>query len=135
MHFLWPFFILGVGAAFFIGMVAGGHSFGGLAVPGSVITTVGLILFFQNLFNIWETWAYAWALIPCFAGTGTILAGIFERNRSAVIGGGWTLFSGLVMFAIFGSFLGGSVILSQYWPVLLIALGLVLLFTGILRKR
>jgi hypothetical protein len=81
------------------------------------------------------SWAYAWALIPCFTGIGTILAGIFERNRGTVIGGGWTLFSGLVMFAIFGSFLGGSAILGTYWPVLLIALGLVLLFTGILRKR
>ncbi len=51
MNFLWPVFILAFGAAFFIGMVAGGRATGALAVPGSVITTVGLILFFQNLFG------------------------------------------------------------------------------------
>ncbi len=48
MGFLWPVFILAAGAAFFIGMAMGGRAFGALAVPGSVITTVGLILFFQN---------------------------------------------------------------------------------------
>ena len=41
----------------------------------------------------------------------------------------------LVLFAIFGAFLGGITILSLYWPVLLILLGLIILAQGFFRKR
>ena len=39
---LWPFFIIGIGALFFVGMFAGGRSVSGLAIPGSIITTSAL---------------------------------------------------------------------------------------------
>src|SRR3989304_1989122 len=69
-HYIWPFFILAAGGAFFAGMLAGGRSAGGLAVPGSIIVTVGLILLIQNVFDIWGTWAYAWGLIIAGVGGG-----------------------------------------------------------------
>lgn len=41
----------------------------------------------------------------------------------------------LVMFVIFGSFLGGPITLGRYWPVLLIVLGLFLLGQRLLPSR
>ena len=38
---LWPMIIVGVGGAFFLGMILGGKSTGGLAIPGSIITMIG----------------------------------------------------------------------------------------------
>ncbi len=34
-EYLWPFFIIAMGVAFFIGMIAGGKSLAALAVPGA----------------------------------------------------------------------------------------------------
>jgi len=59
---LWPLFIVMIGPVFFVDMIAGGKSTGGLAIPDSIITIAGLILFFQNLFGHWEGWANTWAL-------------------------------------------------------------------------
>jgi hypothetical protein len=43
----WPFIIIGAGAMFFVGMLAGGKSTAPLAIPGSIITVIGLMLFLQ----------------------------------------------------------------------------------------
>ena len=39
------------------------------------MTTIGLMLAIQNTFNLWETWAYAWTLIPTAVGIGLTLQG------------------------------------------------------------
>ncbi|HXQ38362.1 MAG TPA: hypothetical protein VN843_30460, partial [Anaerolineales bacterium] len=39
---VWPFFIVGVGALFFVGMLSGGKSAAGLAIPGSIFVAIGL---------------------------------------------------------------------------------------------
>lgn len=129
----WPIPIIGLGVV--LGLLALVLWVPGMWVPASIVGGIGGLLYWQNSTGNWGSWAYLWGLIPCFVGAGIILSGIFERDRKAVIGGAWTLFGGVVMVAIFGSFLGGSAILSRYWPVLLIVLGLAFLFSGILRKR
>ncbi len=135
MHFLWPVFILAFGAAFFIGMVAGGRSMGALAVPGSVITTVGLILFFQNLFGLWATWSYAWALIICGAGIGLMIFGSWSQQVDLRRAGRAVIMIGLALFFVFGLFfeLGASLLGMRspggiFWPLALILVGLYVLF-------
>jgi hypothetical protein len=64
-----------------------------------------------------------------------LLNGLFSRERGTLAAGGWMIFVSLVMFAIFGSFLGGSELLSQYWPVLLILMGVLILAQGLFRRR
>jgi hypothetical protein len=66
----WPLFVLIPGFALLIAFAVGPRSAAGLAIPGCVITTVGLILAIQNTFGLWQTWAYAWALIPASVGLG-----------------------------------------------------------------
>src|SRR5260370_11723999 len=74
-HYGWPLFVILPGLAFLGAFALGPRSASGLAVPGCVVTTVGLILAVQNTFNLWETWAYVWALIPASVGLGLRLMG------------------------------------------------------------
>jgi len=130
---IWPINIVGIGVALaVIGIVTWTP---GMFVPASIVSGVGGLLWWQNSTGNWASWAYAWALIPGFVGIGTILAGIFSAQRDTIKGGAWTLFSSLMLFTIFGSFLGGWPLVSKYWPVLLILFGVILLAQGLFRRR
>lgn len=131
MSVLWPVFILAFGAAFFIGMVAGGRAMGALAIPGSIITIVGLILFFQNLFGLWATWSYAWALIISAVGIGLLIFGQWSDIPDLRRAGRVVIVVGVVMFFVFGLFfeLGASLLGLRspggvFWALALILLGL-----------
>lgn len=101
---LWPFAVIVPGLLFFAAVAVWGRPVAGLAIPGSIVTTIGLILLVQNLTGRFETWAYAWGLIPAAVGAGLILQGGItddpdmgrEGRRVAVIG--------LTLFAAFGLF-------------------------------
>ncbi len=142
----WPFIIIVVGAAFFVGMAIGGRSAGVLAIPGSIIVMVGLILLLQNWLSIWETWAYAWTLIVCAVGLGIAFYGMWS-DQPDLRNSGWSLARlGLILFVVFGvlfefifSFGSGVQRLkSPFWPALLIIVGLGLLVyrsINLLNKR
>lgn len=130
----WPLIIVGIGLLFLLFAIFAGIP--GMAVPGCVIGGIGLLLYWQNLTNNWQSWAYAWTLIPGFVGVGTILIGILGPDRRGpVIGGIWLVVISGVLFLVFSSFLGGPNLLGPYWPVLLIALGILLLFQSLFRYR
>jgi len=101
---LWPFFIIGAGALFFVGMFAGGRSVSGLAIPGTIITTIGLMLFYQNLTNHWESWSYGWTVILMSVGAGIFIMGLYGQNASQRAAGLRVLRIGLIMFILFGAF-------------------------------
>ncbi len=129
----WPLPIIGIGAGL---LVIGLITFTpGLAVPACIVGGIGGLLYWQNSADNWESWAYAWALIPGFVGAGIILSGLLSRDRGAIIGGAWTILVSLVMFAIFGSFLGGPELVSTYWPIIPIVLGVILLGQALFRRR
>ena len=98
---LWPWIIVLIGGAFFAGMVLGGKQAGPLAVPGSIIAMIGLILFVQNTFDLWLSWAYSWGLIVCSVGIGLVIYGHWSdlpdlRTR------GWEVARvGLILFLVF----------------------------------
>lgn len=131
---LWPFFIIGPGLLFFVGMVAGGKKMGGLAIPGSIITMTGLILLYQSLFDHFESWAYMWALImPTAAGIGMVIHGQWE-GLPALTAKGWRVIRlGLAIFLVMGFFfeviigLSSGPLMKILWPLLLIVLGGLLL--------
>ena len=140
----WPFFIIGVGLLFFVGMFAGGKSVSGLAIPGSIITTIGLMLFYQNITNHWESWSYGWTVILMAVGLGIFIMGAWGQNESQRAAGLRVLRIGLIMFIIFGAFFeliftaGRPFSLrSIVFPVALILLGLYLVLTrsGLLPGR
>ena len=129
----WPLLIVGVGVAFFVGAVLGHVP--GLAIPGSVIGGIGLLLFWQNTTGDWGSWAYAWALLPGFVGVGLILMGVLgEKPRKSLASGLWLIVISSILFLIFGSFLGGFGF-GAYWPILLIGLGFIILLRPLFRSR
>ncbi len=130
----WPVAIVGVGILLaIVGLVTWVP---GLLVPASIVGGIGVLLFWQNLTGNWESWAYAWTLIPGFVGIGVFLSSLMQgRFQEALTGGGWLVLISGVMFLIFGSFLGGPVLLGAYWPVLLILLGVIFLGRSLLHAR
>ena len=104
-----------------------------------ILGGIGGLLYWQVVTGRWASWSYAWALIPGFVGVGMIVAGLLEsRGKRGELfrGGGTLLLISLILFAIFGSFLGGFFGLGKYWPLLLVVLGLFLLVQPFLfRKR
>ncbi len=127
----WPFIIVGVGAMFFVGMAAGGKSAAGLAIPGSIISVIGLMLFVQNLTGHWASWAYGWTVILMSVGLGIFIMGAWSGNAEQRRSGASVLRIGLFLFIIFGAFFemlfNSSSALSDYvFPVGLMGLGLYL---------
>ena len=121
----WPLIIVAVGALFLFSALIGAP---GLAIPGSIITGIGLLLLYQNLNDAWESWAYAWALIPGFVGIGIIIARTLEGEmRRGLRSGGNLIIISLVLFLAFGAFLGDGINFGVLWAILLIGLGLRLL--------
>ncbi|MHB9033739.1 MAG: hypothetical protein ACYC6L_11920 [Anaerolineae bacterium] len=124
--YLWPGLIILPGILMFVGMLMGGKPAGGLAIPATIVTILGIVLFYQNLFNLWWTWSFIWALVgPVATGLGIIIFSLYTDNPDARKGGLVVLVIGLVFLAIFGlafgvnnSFLAGFIV-----PLFLIGLG------------
>jgi hypothetical protein len=137
--FLWPLFVITPGVALLIWAFMGGRSASGLAIPGSIVSMVGIILLIQALTNRFETWSYAWGLIVAAAGVGTWLHGTLTDDEKLTRDGMKTASTGLVLFAAFGVFfefvinIGGRSSFAGTWlvPLLLIGAGVFLLW----RKR
>ena len=132
-RFEWPVWMIGGGALLLIiGLLAGTP---GLAVPAAIIAGIGGILYWQVINNDFASWSYMWALIPGFTGVGTVIMGLVsKRERSGISGGLQLIAISLIMFAIFGSFLGNLSGVTQYWPVLLIIYGVVLIVRMFIKK-
>ncbi len=130
----WPLIIIAVGTLLLtIGLLTG---ISALAIPACIVGGIGGLLYWQNASGDWESWAYVWTLIPGFVGVGTILSGLFGGEVRQSLGvGGWLILISLVLFAVFGSFLGKTGLLGTYWPVLLIAMGLLLLARPLFQSR
>lgn len=134
--FLWPVFVIAPGVGLLVWAFMGGKSAAGLAVPGSIVSTVGLILLVQQITGRFDTWAYAWGLIVASVGVGTWLYGTLGDREKEVRDGIRTATTGLVLFAAFGVFfefvigLGGGGGWQRSWlvPVVLIGAGVFLLW-------
>jgi hypothetical protein len=133
IEYSWPLFVIAIGVVLFIvGLLSGTP---GMAVPACIVGGIGTLLYYQNATGNWASWAYAWTLIPGFAGIGAILAGLLGDNPSKSYRDGLNLIViSAIMFLIFGSFLGGLNLLGQWWPLLLILLGAWLLIRPLFRK-
>jgi len=132
--FSWPLIIIGIGVLLLIvGLLTGVPA---MAIPACIVGGIGGLLYWQNATGNWESWAYAWTLIPGFVGVGMVLSGLLGGDtRQMVRGGGWLILISLVLFAVFASFFGALGLVGSYWPVLLIGLGLLVLAQSLFRSR
>jgi hypothetical protein len=129
----WPLPIIGIGA--FLALVGLLTWAPGMFIPACIVSGVGGLLWYQNTTGNWESWAYAWALIPGFVGLGILITGLFTHSRGATQTGFWMAFISALVFSIFGAFLGGSALVGNFWPVLVIALGVYILLRGFFKPR
>ena len=139
---VWPLFIIGPGVALLVlGLFLPNL---GMLVGGSVVSTVGLVLAWQNMTGRWESWAYAWALVgPTASGVGSFLGGLRTGNPRLRDAGMWQIAVGLALFAGFYLFfeqvigLSGDPLPLPEWvmPAALIGLGVLILLRGVLGPR
>ncbi|HVN16288.1 MAG TPA: hypothetical protein VMT73_11150 [Anaerolineales bacterium] len=132
----WPFIVIGFGALFFVAMFASGKQTAGLAIPGSIISGIGLILLFQNLTHHWESMSYFWTGIVFFVGLGIYIMGLYDGSEHRKQAGLRVMKVGFFLFIIFGAFfemIFASFIPDSWrgiiFPVLLILLGGYLVLT------
>jgi len=122
IELVWPLIIVGVGGLFLLGALLGAPD---LAIPGSVIAGIGLMLYYQNANDAWETWAYSWALIPGFVGVGIAIQQTLKgRPQNGIREGGRLIIISLTMFLIFGSLIGGLLNFVTVAALALIGAGL-----------
>ena len=141
----WPFFVIAPGIVLLVaGLVLGGRPAVGLTIAGSIVTTVGLILLYQNSTAHWESWAYAWALIPTAIGLGMLLHGSLHRLPDLARAGVRTAGTGAILFIIFAAFFEGVIGIGgdrfgrldrSVLPLALIGLGVVLTVTAFVTRR
>jgi hypothetical protein len=141
----WPLFVLIPGMVLFAaGVAVGGRAGLGLAVPGGIVSMVGVVLSVQAATGLWATWAYAWALVaPGGIGFALLVYGLITGQPDLARNGLPILLTGLGLFVAFGLFFEGILHLSGAAlplaePVLaggLIVLGVAILVLGVMGRR
>ena len=130
----WPLIVIGVGVFLLVlGLLIRVPD---MAVPACIVSGIGGILYWQNYTGNWDSWSFAWALIPGFVGVGVILARILGDNAPNAYREGLRLILiSLVMFVAFFLFLGEKGMLREYWPILVILLGIWIFARALLRRK
>lgn len=139
----WPFFVIAAGVVMgTLGLFVFREQ--GMVIGGTVVTVVGLVLFYQDRTGHWESWAYAWALVgPAASGLGLALWGIRNTDAGDLRNGTWGMLGGLALFAVGFLFFEGVIGISGRrlpfadWvlPAAVIAIGVVLLGRGLMQRR
>lgn len=145
MVVFWPLLILLFGFTFFVGMLVAGKRGAGLAIPGTLLVTLGILLFIQNWFNLWITWAYAWALLISATGVGMLIMNSYFKGEGLQRAAGLIIGIGLALFVFFGvlfeiilDIAGSDVQSGIFLGAGLILLGIFVVFSRVLftsRKR
>ena len=105
LRFYWPLLIVLFGVTFFVGMLVAGKSGAALAIPGTIITFVGLLLFLQNALSLWVTWIYAWTLLISAVGLGMLIMNFYLKQQGIRRVAGLLIGIGLTLFVVLGVFI------------------------------
>ena len=130
--FTWPWILLGLGGIFALASLIGRA--GGLMIPGVILLGLGGIFIYLTSTGNWDNWPI-WLLVPGFVGLGMFIGGLYDRDLAQARPVALFMLAGaLILFAVFGG-LGLPAGLLRFWPVLLIALGLFVLFRALRSGR
>jgi hypothetical protein len=142
----WPMYVIVPGAFLLLLGLAVPHEGGlGAAIPGGIITTVGLVLAFQNATGAYASWTYAWALVaPGSVGVTLALFGLLHRRGEMFVDGVQTAAVGLCLFVGFGLFfenilgvddIQGTTALRDALPIMAVVLGVLIVLWNLLPPR
>jgi hypothetical protein len=135
----WPFFVIVPGVVVFaISATMPGRQSRFLAPAGAVAAGAGVILLAQALTGYFQSWAYAWTLLPVFAGAALVFVGRRDADpTTATLGrrlvkwgalafvGFAAAFEGLIFNRTLSLGAGGLAL-----PLVLIAAGVFVLLRG-----
>ncbi len=103
MNVLWPGFVIAPGLMLlwpaYSSTPEKKSAFSFLAVPGAMITITGLLLFFMNLTNHFEAWAYSWPLLWASVAWAIMYMQRFEPENSIHQSGQKFMRAMVIMFA------------------------------------
>lgn len=136
----WPFIIVAIGVLLLIMAVSGLDASRQSVVSGVIVTTVGGILLYQDTFDHYESWAYAWALVPAAVGLGRALQARLAGLNDVHVGQGIAMAGTFAIFFVVGlGFFEGIVNISGRGSDALVEyavpLGLILLGAWMLLGR
>lgn len=136
----WPFFVIVPGLVLLAASLVPAPPKGiGFAMAGAIVTTVGALLLYQSRTGHWESWAYAWALIPLGAGLALLVYGLLIGARGMVTTG-MTLAGVAAALFLAGAWFFEGVFAGEqrptdvgaWWPIGAIVLGGVIVLRAIL---
>ncbi len=141
----WPAFVVVPGAAMLVlGLAIPNEAGLGLAIPGGIIASVGLVLAFQAATDTYASWAYAWALVaPGSVGVSLFLYGLLHRRLDLLDAGLRSAAVGLGLFVGFGLFFENVIglddgarttALRDAMPFLAVALGVIIVVLNVLPR-
>lgn len=143
----WPAFVLLPGLALLgLGLLLGEEPGVGLAIAGGIVTTIGLLLWYQDATDHWSSWAYGWALVaPTSVGAAMMLWGALHL-RGGVFRAGLGAFGiGAVLFLLFFGFFEGVLNIGgergvaplgrQALPIALIVAGVLIVLSRLWPRR
>ena len=141
----WPVFVIAPGLFLLVMGLAIPHEGGlGAAIPGGIITAVGLVLASQAATDTYASWAYAWALVaPGSVGVTLALYGLLHRRWDLLDSGLRTAAVGLGLFVGFGLFFenviglgeGENGVLRNALPWMAVGLGVVIVIANLVAWR
>src|SRR5215471_3529603 len=135
-HYGWPLFVIVPGLVL-IGVAGATPEASGLCVPGGIVIMAGLVLLFTNIFNLFATATYTWALVaPGGVGLGMWLQGLVTDKPALRLTGSRTLGASFILFLLSALFFESIVHVSGILfpllvrlllPVLMIVVGVIVL--------
>jgi hypothetical protein len=144
-HYAWPFFIIVPGVLMFLVAFMLERQAGvTLAMFGCMVIMTGSILMIQNIFDLYASWAYAWALIaPTSMGLAKLLYGVLRGLGDEVKTGLAMTGVGAVIFVVAGAFFELIIDINGLglnvswicWPTLLIGAGVFTLIVNLIPRR
>lgn len=139
----WPYFVIVPGVALLLVSLVRTPPRGvGFAIAGSIVTTVGCVLLYQQVTGHWTSWAYAWALVgPGAAGLGMLAYGLIFGQRDLLAPGARLVAIAAAIFVV-GYWYFETIFttgraplaLGEWWPLVLIGVGLAALAAGVLSR-
>jgi hypothetical protein len=129
----WPLEVIGVALGFILAAIFLRVVW--LLLPASIVGLTGLVLLFCALTGIWSSWAVLWTVVPFSVGLPMLLIGIFHKNDGVKLAGIILCgFAGLAFAAMSAFLASASLIVRLIGPVVILALGALLIVSALVRK-
>jgi hypothetical protein len=122
---LWPILMLGPGVLFFIGFSADRRNYG-LLMPGSILTTYGLLFLFNSIVG-WQMMEVLWPTFMLGPALGFLLMYFLGKKEMGL------LVPGIVFGILTLTFFLHNTGFASFWPVLIIIAGIILIIKS--RKK